>query len=77
MSKPFKYIQDLNKSVKHLLTPMLLLCIFRILGYIVIVSKLTTEAISIMWYIELLVYIAFDRDTQSCISVTTLPSEGP
>lgn len=66
MSKPFKYIQDLKKSVQHLLTSMLLLCIFRILGYIVILSKLTTEAISIMWYIELLVYIAFDRDTQSC-----------
>ena len=64
MSKPFKYIQDL-KINQYFLTSLLILCIFKILGYIIIVSKLTIEAIfkSVVYGIAG-VDIALDRDTQ-------------
>ena len=49
--KTFKYNQDLKNMLS---TYMLVLFIFKILGYIIIVSNSTTEAISVVWYTELL-----------------------
>lgn len=49
--KTFKYNQNLKNMLS---TYMLVLFIFKILGYIIIVSNSTTEAISIVWYTELL-----------------------
>ena len=46
----FKYNQDLKNILS---THMLMLFIFKILGYIIIVSHSTTEAVSIVWYTEL------------------------
>lgn len=46
----FKYNQDLKNILS---THMLMLFIFKILGYTIIVSHSTTEAVSIVWYTEL------------------------
>ena len=49
--KTLKYNQDLKNMLSIY---MLVLFIFKILGYIIIVSNSTTEAISVVWYTELL-----------------------